>query len=204
MKRLDILICVAAAAFGGAMPAFGDGFKVGDIQGGIRPTIADFTSNTGGLPTFSQVDGYTAKVEVKHVSCGQDCWTHGLAKKTGNLDLTAKMGFASPPGDAVERIYYTVGSSGFIYAYEDGGAQKQSVIATVTLQPWTAAMYEGAAISVLGPSWSGSEDNHHNTSNHATIRMHQDVEVFANCTGDQATRHKAFKVNTKAAIIDLE
>lgn len=204
MKRLDFLICVAAVAFGGALPAFGDGLKVGNSQGGIQPAATDFTSDTGGLPTFSQVDGYKAKVEVKHVSCGKNCWTHGLAKKSGNLNLTAKMGFACPAGDAVERIYYTIGNSEILYAYEDGGVRNQSVIAAVTLQPWTAAMYEGAAISALGPSWSGAKDDHHNTSNHATIGMHQDVEVFANCIEDRATRHKAFKVNTQAAIIDLE
>jgi len=28
--------------------------------------------------------------------------------------------------------------------------------------------------------------------------------VFANCLADQTTRHKAFKVNTKATIVDLE
>jgi len=65
-------------------------------------------------------------------------------------------------------------------------------------------MFEGAAISALGAYWSGAEDNHHNRGNTATIAMHQDVEIFANCIADQATRHKAFKVNTKAAILDLE
>jgi len=65
-------------------------------------------------------------------------------------------------------------------------------------------MFEGAAISALGPSWSGGEDSHHNRSNTAAIAMHQDVEIFANCIADQATRHKAFKVNTKAAILDLQ
>ena len=34
--------------------------------------------------------------------------------------------------------------------------------------------------------------------------MHQDVVVFANCNENQATRQKAFKVNTTAAIVDLQ
>ena len=42
-------------------------------------------------------------------------------------------------------------------------------------------MFEGAAISALGPSWSGGEDNHHNRSNTATIAVHRDVEVCAKC-----------------------
>jgi hypothetical protein len=169
------------------------------------PSAADgIASDTGGLPTFSQVNGYKSKVNVKHVSCGKDCWTHGLVSKQGNLNLKAKMGFACPPGDAVYRIYYTVGDSDIMWAYKFAAFQEQSRIVEVTLQPWTPAMFEGAAISALGPSWSGGEDNHHNRSNTATIAMHQDVEVFANCLKDQTTRHKSFKVNTKASIIDLE
>lgn len=171
---------------------------------GSPATVDDIASDTGGLPTFSQVNGYKSKVPVKHVSCGKDCWTHGLASRNGNRNLKAKMGFACPPGDAVHRIYYTVGDSGIMWAYKFAAFQEQSKIVEVTLQPWTAAMFEGAAVSALGPSWTGGEDNHHNKSNTATIALHQDVEVFANCLKDQTTRHKSFKVNTKATIVDLE
>lgn len=172
---------------------------------GSQSGATGLTSDTGGLPTFSQVGGYTSKVNVKHVSCGKDCWTHGLASKSGNLNLKAKIGFACPAGDAVDQIYYTVGGSDILWAYKYAGIDAQrSRIVDVTLQPWTPAMFEGAAISALGPSWSGGEDNHHNRSNTATITMHQDVTVFANCIGNQATRQKVFKVNTKATIVDLE
>ena len=171
---------------------------------GSPSAATSLKSDTGGLPTFSQVNGYKSKVKVKHVSCGKDCWTHGLVSENGNLNLKAKMGFACPPGDAVHRIYYTVGSSDILWAYKFAAFKEQSRIVEVTLQPWTPAMFEGAAISALGPSWSGGEDNHHNSRNTATIAMHQDVEVFANCIEDQTTRHKAFKVNSKAMIVDLE
>jgi len=204
MKRILNAIGIAMLTCG-ALPALADGLTFGNSQGGAQPAVTGFTSDTGGYPTFSQVNGTKAKVQVKHASCGEDCWTHVLANPNGNLDLTAKMGFACPAGDSVQRIYYSVGNSGVLYAYEyKGGPQKRSMIATAVLQPWTAAMFEGAAISAFGPSWSGGEDNHHNTSNSATIMMHQDVEVFANCIADQTTRHKAFKVHTKASIIDLE
>jgi hypothetical protein len=171
---------------------------------GSPSAVDGIASDTGGLPTFSQVNGYKSKVAVKHVSCGKDCWTHGLTSENGNLNLKAKMGFACPAGDAVYRIYYTVGESDIMWAYKFAAFQEQSRIVEVTLQPWTPAMFEGAAISALGPSWSGDADNHHNRSNTATIAMHQDVEVFADCLKDRTTRHKAFKVNSKAAIIDLE
>lgn len=172
---------------------------------GSQSAVTGLTSDTGGLPTFSQVNGYTSKVNVKHVSCGTDCWTHGLASENGNLNLKAKIGFACPAGDAVDQIYYTVGGSDILWAYKYAGIDaRQSRIVDVTLQPWTPAMFEGAAISALGPSWSGGEDNHHNSRNTATIAMHQDVVVFANCIENQATRQKAFKVNSKAAIVDLQ
>lgn len=172
---------------------------------GSHSAAGGLTSDTGGLPTFSQVNGYNSKVNVKHVSCGKDCWTHGLASKNGNLNLKAKIGFACPAGDAVDQIYYTVGGSDILWAYKYAGVDaQQSRIVDVTLQPWTPAMFEGAAISALGPSWSGGEDNHHNSRNNATIAMHQDVIVFANCIENQATRQKAFKVNSKAAIVDLQ
>ncbi|HEV8391911.1 MAG TPA: hypothetical protein VGQ35_18810 [Dongiaceae bacterium] len=172
---------------------------------GSQSAVTGLATDTGGLPTFSQVNGYTSKVKVKHVSCGKDCWTHGLVSRNGNLNLKAKMGFACSAGDAVDQVYYTVGSSGILWAYKYAGIDaRQSRIIDVTLQPWTPAMFEGAAISALGPSWSGGEDNHHNRSNTAVIAMHQDVVVFANCIEDQTTRHKAFKVNSKATIVDLE
>ncbi len=195
MTRISSLVGMSVLAIAAsAAPSFA----------GSQSAASGFASDTGGLPTFSQVNGYKSKVPVKHVSCGEDCWTHGLVSEKGNLSLTAKMGFACPAGDAVERIYYTVGNSGVLEAYQyNGGVKHQSRIATVTLQPWTPAMFEGAAISALGPSWSGGEDNHHNQSNTATIAMHQDIEVFANCIEDQTTRHKAFKVNSTATIVDL-
>ena len=172
---------------------------------GSQSAVTGLATDTGGLPTFSQVNGYTSKVNVKHVSCGKDCWTHGLASKSGNLNLKAKIGFACPAGDAVDQIYYTVGGSDILWAYKYAGVDaQQSRIVDVTLQPWTPAMFEGAAISALGPSWSGGEDNHHNSRSNATIAMHQDVVVFANCIENQATRQKAFKVNSKAAIVDLQ
>jgi hypothetical protein len=172
---------------------------------GSQSAAGGLTSDTGGLPTFSQVNGYKSKVNVKHVSCGKDCWTHGLVTEKGNLNMKAKMGFACLAGDAVDQIYYTVGNSDVLWAYKYAGIDAQlSRIVDVTLQPWTPAMFQGAAISALGPSWSGGEDNHHNRSNTATITMHQDVEVFANCIEDQTTRHKAFKVNSKATIVDLQ
>jgi hypothetical protein len=203
MKRLLNAIGIAALTCG-ALPAAADGLTFGGAQAGGQAANG-FTSDTGGYPTFSQVNGTKAKVQVKHASCGEDCWTHVLAKPNGNLDLTAKMGFACPAGDSVQQIYYSVGNSGIAHAYEyKGGLKKQSVIATATLQPWTPEMFQGAAVSALGPSWSGAKDNHHNTSNSATIMMHQDVEVLANCMKDQTTRHKTFKVHTKASIIDLE
>jgi hypothetical protein len=196
MSRFALLIGWSALAFAVAgAPALAG-----------QPTAATgFATDTGGLPTFSQVNGYKSKVSVKHVSCGEDCWTHGLVSEKGNLNLKAKMGFACPAGDHVEQIYYTVGNSKVIWAYKyDGGVAQQSRIETVTLQPWTPAMFEGAAISALGPSWSGDQDDHHNTSNTAVMPMHQDVEVFANCMTDDATRHKSFKVHTKATIRDLQ
>jgi len=172
---------------------------------GSQSAATGLASDTGGLPTCSQVNGYKSKVNVKHVSCGEDCWTHGLASRNGNLNLKAKIGFACPAGDAVDQIYYTVGSSDILWAYKYAGIDAQrSRIVDVTLQPWTPAMFEGAAISALGPSWSGAEGNHHNRSNAAIIAMHQDVEIFANCIEDQTTRHKAFKVNTKAVIVDRQ
>jgi hypothetical protein len=196
MSRVSMLASAAALAVAvSAAPAFA----------GSPAAVGGIASDTGGLPTFSQVNGYTSKVNVKHVSCGKDCWTHGLANRNGNLNLKAKIGFACPSGDAVDQIYYTVGGSGILWAYKYAGIDaQQSRIVDVTLQPWTAAMFEGAAISALGPSWSGGEGNHHDRSNTATIAMHQDVVVFANCIGNQATRQKAFKVNTKATIVDLE
>jgi len=175
---------------------------------GSKPVGATgMTSDTGGLPTFSQVNGTKSVVKVKHVGCGEDCWTHGLVSQNGNLNMKAKMGFACPAGDFVDQIYYTVGNSGILWAYKYAGVQADALrsrVVDVTLQPWTPAMFEGAAISALGPSWSGGEDNHHNARDTATIAMHQDVVVFANCAEDQTTRHKAFKVNTNATITDLE
>ncbi len=172
---------------------------------GSQSAVTGLTSDTGGLPTFSQVNGTKSKVNVKHVSCGKDCWTHGLVSENGNLNLKAKIGFACPAGDAVDQIYYTVGGSDILWAYKYAGIDaQQSRIVDVTLQPWTPAMFEGAAISALGPSWSGGEDNHHNSRNSATITMHQDVVVFANCIENEATRQKAFKVNSKATIMDLQ
>jgi hypothetical protein len=195
MARVSMLAGAAALALAvSAAPALA----------GSPSSATGFKSDTGGLPTFSQVNGYKSKVKVKHVSCGKDCWTHGLVSENGNLNLKAKMGFACPPGDAVYRIYYTVGDSDILWAYKFAASKEQSRIVEVTLQPWTPAMFEGAAISALGPSWSGGEDNHHNSRNTATIAMHQDVEVFANCLEDQTTRHKSFKVNSKATIVDLE
>lgn len=196
MSRVSMLAGAAALAVAvSAAPGFA----------GSPAAVGGIASDTGGLPTFSQVDGFKSKVNVKHVSCGKDCWTHGLANRTGNLSLKAKIGFACPSGDVVDQIYYTVGGSDILWAYKYAGVDaRQSRIVDVTLQPWTPAMFEGAAISALGPSWSGGEDNHHNSSNTATIAMHQDVVVFANCAENQATRQKAFKVNTKATIVDLE
>ena len=195
MSRVSMLAAAAALAL-----------AVSTVQAlaGSPSAVDGIASDTGGLPTFSQVNGYKSKVAVKHVSCGKDCWNHGLVSKQGNLNLKAKMGFACPPGDTIYRIYYTVGDSDILWAYKFAAFAEQSKVVEVTLQPWTPAMFEGAAISALGPSWSGGEDNHHNRSNTATITMHQDVEVFANCQEDQTTRHKSFKVNTKATIVDLE
>jgi hypothetical protein len=195
MARVSMLAGAAALALAVSAAA---------ALAGSPSAATSLKSDTGGLPTFSQVNGYKSKVKVKHVSCGKDCWTHDLVSENGNLNLKAKMGFACPPGDAVHRIYYTVGDSETLWAYKFAAFKEQSRIVEVTLQPWTSAMFEGAAISALGPSWSGGEDNHHNTRNTATIAMHQDVEVFANCLEDQTTRHKSFKVNTKATIVDLE
>lgn len=197
MSRFLALVGMSVLAFAVSVaPAFA----------GSQSAATAITSNTGGLPTLSQVNGYKSTVKVKHVSCGEDCWTHGLVSQNGNLNLKAKIGFACPAGDTVDQIYYTVGNSGILWAYKYAGIMAdalQSRIVDVTLQPWTPAMFEGAAISALGPSWSGSKDNHHNRGNGATIAMHQDVVVFANCMENQTTRHKAFKVNTTATIVDL-
>lgn len=209
MKRNLCAIGLAALALHAA-PSLADGWSIGNTPGGVAgggalPAAGSFTTDTGGLPTLSQVNGTTAKVFVKHVSCGQDCWTHGLTSDKGNLNVTVKMGFTCPAGDAVEQIYYSVGNSATIFAYQyKGGVKKQSVIATATIQPWTPAMFEGAAISALGPSWSGDKDDHHNTKNTAKIAMHQDVKVFGNCLTDQATGIKVHKVHTMATIIDQQ
>ena len=198
MSRFLALIGMSALAFAVLVaPAFA----------GSQSAANAIASDTGGLPTFSQVNGYKSTVKVKHVSCGADCWTHGLVSRNGNLDLKAKIGFACPAGDTVDQIYYTVGNSGILWAYKYAGILAdalQSRIVDVTLQPWTPAMFEGAAISALGPSWSGSKDGHHKSGNGPTVAMHQDVVVFANCMEDQTTRHKAFKVNTTATIVDLQ
>ena len=196
MARVSMLAGAAALALAASVAA---------ALAGTPSAATSLKSDTGGLPTFSQVNGYKSKVAVKHVGCGKDCWTHGLASQNGNLNLKAKIGFACPAGDAVDQIYYTVGGSDVLWAYKYAGIDaQQSRIVDVTLQPWTPAMFEGAAISALGPSWSGGEDNHHNSRNAASIAMHQDVVVFANCIENQATRQKAFKVNTTAAIVDLQ
>jgi hypothetical protein len=198
MSRFLALIGVSVLAFA---------VSVAPACAGSQSAATAITSDTGGLPTFSQVNGYKSTVKVKHVSCGADCWTHGLVSQNGNLNLKAKIGFACPAGDTVDQIYYTVGNSGILWAYKYAGIMAdalQSRIVDVTLQPWTRAMFESAAISALGPSWSGDEDSYHNRGNGATVAMHQDVVVFANCMEHQITRHKAFKVNTTATIVDLQ
>ena len=73
MSRVSMLAGAAALALA---------VSTAPALAGSPSAATGFKSDTGGLPTFSQVNGYKSKVKVKHVSCGKDCWTHGLVMAT--------------------------------------------------------------------------------------------------------------------------
>ena len=173
-------------------------------RGGGLAGPGGFKSPTGGLPSLSQVGGYSSKAYTQHESCGAGCWTHGLTNENGNLDMTVKIGFSCPAGDAVGQIWYDfVPGVGMqqVYAY-NGGAQHQQRIETVKIQPWTPAQFEAAANQALGGDWFGPQYPAGLQSGQTA--MHQTVRVIANCINDDTTRHKDFVVHSQLTAIDTD
>ena len=180
-------------------------FQVRRAHGGGGPSgPGAFQTPTGGLPTFSQVGGRTSKAYTQHESCGAGCWTHGLTNQNGNLDMTVKIGFSCPAGDAVGQIWYDfVPGAGMqqVYAY-NGGTQHQQRIETVKIQPWTPAQFEAAANQALGGDWFGPQYPAGPQSGQTA--MHQTVRVIANCINDDTTKHKDFLVHSNLTAIDTD
>lgn len=208
MRRL-LLTAAAALAVTAAVGTADAAQKLKQVQvlggGTSGPAAAgSFASNTGGLPTFSQVNGYKSTAVTKHAACGADCWTHDLVSNSGNLDLTVKMGFACPAGDYVENIYFDyVPGVGLEFAYQyDGGVKHQQRVATVVLQPWTALDFETAANQALGGTWAG--DEYPAPKQHGTIQMAKTIRVLANCGNDDTTKYKDFVIRTKLSATDAE
>lgn len=209
MRRL--LLTAAALAATAALGAAGADAaqklkQVHVLGGGVSgPSAAGgFASNTGGLPTFSQVNGTKSKAVTEHASCGADCWTHDLVSHSGNLDLTVKMGFACPAGDYVEQIYYDyVPGVGLEFAYQyDGGFKQQQKVATIVLQPWSAVDFESAANQALGGTWG--DDEYPAPQQHGTIDMTRSIRVFANCGNDDTTKYKDFVIRTRLSATDKD
>lgn len=213
MRRIIVMAATALVVsswFGAGVGAGADAaeLKLKQVQtlgGGTGPSAANgLASDTGGYPTFSQVDGRTAKAVTKHESCGADCWTHGLVSDDGNRNVTIKIGLSCPgAGDYVDRIYYNFPGKPVVFLYEyDGGVKHQQRVVTEVVQPWTVAQFENAANTALGGNWAGTE--YPAPAQTGQIQLHEYPEVYGECASYGSAKHKQYAVHTTLTAIDKD
>ena len=209
MRRILLTAATAlifSAAIGGTGVEAAQKLKQLQTLGGTggQAGASSMTSNTGGYPTFSQVNGRTAKAVTKHESCGADCWTHGLVSDNGNRSLTVKVGLSCPgAGDYVERLYYNFQGEEIVFLYEyDGGVKHQSRIETEVVQPWSVAQFENAANTALGGNWAG--DEYPAPAQTGQIQLHEYMEVYGECASYGSAKHKQYPIHTTLTATDKD
>jgi hypothetical protein len=194
-----------AGALGGTAQA---AQKVKQIQtlggaGGVAGA-GSLTSNTGGYPTFAQVNGRAATAVTRHESCGAGCWTHALVSDNGNRNLTIKIGLSCPAaGDYVERLYFNLAGDPITPLYEyDGGVKHQQRIVAAVIQPWSVTQFENAANIALGGNWAGAE--YPAPAQTGQIQLHEYVEAYGECASYGSAKHKQFPIHTTLNATDKD
>ena len=143
--------------------------------------VATPTAPAGGAPSMKQLGSTTAKVPMKHGSCGLDCATHVLAQKSGNLDVKFKLEMSCPAGAQVVHLSYKpAGHNATVVVGAPSGASVFSQ--TVAAQPFTAAELEAACQQALGGSWP-IPGNHDNASATVQKGVSKSIEVWGQCSG---------------------
>jgi hypothetical protein len=132
-------------------------------------------------PVMQQLGSTTAKVPMKHGSCGIDCDTHVLASKTGNLDVKFKIEMSCPAGTVVTHISYQPdGHDTTVVVGANSGASLISK--TIAAQPFTASELEAACRKAMGGNWpSGNGDP--SPSRSVRTGVHKSIDVWGQCSG---------------------
>jgi hypothetical protein len=169
----------------------GDQARLREITGTSRPTpeqrpmqdtpqgLVSLPAPTG-TPTLSQLGGATAKVPMKHGSCGLDCGIHVLATQSGNLDVPARIGMTCPAGTSVNAVEYQLAGQG-VTAVVGAGTGKGTFSKDVKIQPFSKAELEAACQKALGGSWP-LPDLHRNAQKTVQATLKESVRVWGRCT----------------------
>ena len=134
-----------------------------------------------GVPKMQQTGGTTAKVPMKHGSCGLDCGTHVLATQGGNLNVSFKIGMSCPSGQGVSFVAYKLkGQSQVKIVQSNTGSS--SYTKNVKAQPFSKDELEEACRAALGGGWA-EPGRHKNQTKTVKKTIEETVEVWGKCSG---------------------
>lgn len=153
-----------------------------------------FKAPGASIPVLKQTGGTTAKVPMKHGSCGLDCGTHELATQSGNLDVPFKISMSCPAGTKVSFLAYKMkGQNQVKVVSQATGASSYSK--NVKLKPFSKSELEESCRVALGGNWP-QPGQHKNKSKTVTSNLQESVKVWGQCTGwaNQVTRNYPAKV----------
>ncbi|MCB1036936.1 MAG: hypothetical protein KDD47_24125, partial [Acidobacteria bacterium] len=152
------------------------------------------TTPTDAAPALKQTGGTTAKVPMKHGSCGLDCGTHVLATQSGNLDVPFKLSMSCPAGTQVSFVAYQMKGQNQVKVV-NGATGSGSFSKNVKLQPFSKDELQEACRVALGGNWP-EPGQHKNKTKTVQTNLQEDVKVWGQCTGwaNQVTRNYPAKL----------
>ncbi len=140
-----------------------------------------FKAPTASIPVLTQTGGTTAKVPMKHGSCGLDCGTHKLAVQGGNLDIPFKISMSCPAGAKVSFLAYKMKGQNQVKVV-NSATGSSSFSKNVKLQPFSKDELEEACRVALGGDWP-QPGSHKNKTKTVTKNLAESVKVWGKCTG---------------------
>ncbi len=166
---------------------------------GYEP-IQGVTSVPNSQPQLVQTGGTTAKVPMKHGSCGLDCGTHVLASASGNLDAPFRLSLACPPGQNVVFLAYQLAGASQV-AVVAAPSGKSSVAEQLELRPFSKAELENACKVAFGGPWT-LPDRHHNAKKTAAAELEEPISYWGRCSGSPRVVEKSLDARLEISCID--
>lgn len=176
--------------------------QVGDKEDedGAEGGLAVPSDSVTAKPVLIQTGGKTAKVPMKHGSCGLDCGIHVLATQTGNLRIPFKISMSCPSGSSVSFLAYRL--KGFDQnKVVDGGPAPSKYLKELSLKPFSANELEAACQEALGGGWA-KPGSHNNTQQKVTTNLQEKIEVWGQCTGWANQVKRSYEARVKLTCED--